>query len=124
MQNTSLMKVIKIILCISMVMMFFSNLCYADFDPSTFKEVYTNDGKQSTIATAGGKAFGVAATVGNAVAIILLVIAGMKYMFSSVDAKATIKEKLVMYVMGAIMLFAASGIVSLIGNWSTTVINN
>ena len=37
---------------------------------------------------------------------------------SSPEDKATIKDKAVMYVVGAVIIFAASGLVGLVGRWA------
>ena len=52
------------------------------------------------------------------VAIIGLMVIGIKYMISSPDEKATIKDKLVIYVVGAVIMFSASGLVGLIRSWT------
>lgn len=49
-----------------------------------------------------------------ATAIIMAMALAIKYMASSVNEKAEIKKHLVIYVLGVVLLFAASGLVALL----------
>ena len=59
--------------------------------------------------------------IGMAVAIIMLLVLGIKYMVSSVSDRAEIKKHAVVYVVGAILLFGASGIVEIIKQFSENI---
>lgn len=59
--------------------------------------------------------------IGIAIATIMLITLGIKYMVSSVSDRAEIKKHAVVYVVGAILLFGASGIVEIIKNFSKNV---
>lgn len=98
-----------------------TNFCYA-IDTGAYSNIYTDNNKQTSIFDAGGLILGVAQTVGMAVAILMIVILGIKYIISSPEDKATIKDKAVIYVTGAVIIFAASGLVGMIGKWSTEVV--
>jgi len=92
-------------------------MCFA-LDTGIYKSIYDNSSETSSIRNFAGYALGAAQVIGMAVAVIGAVILGMKYMFSSPDMKATIKDKLVIYVTGIIIIFAASGLIGLIGEWA------
>lgn len=62
----------------------------------------------------GGTLLGVAQVIGMSVAVIMLVVLAIKYLYSSPNDKAEIKKYAVMYIVGAIVLFAASGLVGLL----------
>ena len=66
------------------------------------------------ISDALGEAIGVVQVVAVGVAIIMLVVVGIKYLVSSVSERAEIKKHLVVYVSGAMLIFGASGIVTMI----------
>ena len=68
----------------------------------------------TTIANVGGIILGVATTIGMIVAVVMLVFLAIKYMSSSPNDKAEIKKHIVVWVVGAVLLFAASGTVKLI----------
>ena len=47
-------------------------------------------------------------------AVAAIVIAGVRYMFASADAKADIKKQTITLVVGAVLVFGASGIITMI----------
>lgn len=49
-------------------------------------------------------------------AVAAIVFAGVRYMFASADAKADIKKQMVILIIGAVMVFAASTIINVIVN--------
>ena len=61
-----------------------------------------------------GAALVVVQVVGVGVAVIMLVVLAIKYISAAPSDKAEIKKHAVVYVVGAIVLFAASGILGLI----------
>lgn len=56
-------------------------------------------------------------------AVAAIVFAGVKYMFSSADGKAEIKNGMIGLVIGAILVFAASTVVQFIINAGENVMN-
>ena len=54
-------------------------------------------------------------------AVIMLIFLGIKFLTASPEAKAEIKKSSVIYVVGAIMLFAATGILQIIKNLAVNV---
>lgn len=52
-----------------------------------------------------------------ALAVIMAMALAIKYMASSVNEKAEIKKHLTIYVLGVVLLFAASGLVALLRNF-------
>lgn len=99
---------------------------------SNFATVNAFDGyaniaaKESSLATKageiGGTILGVAQVVGMAVAVIMLVVLAIKYISSAPNDKAEIKKYAVVYIVGAVVLFAASGLVGIIRDYSTNAI--
>ena len=61
--------------------------------------------------------------VGVGVAVIMLIVLAMKYMVAAPGDKADIKKHAIVYVVGAVVLFAATSILEIIakfaGNFST-----
>ena len=62
----------------------------------------------------GGKILGVAQTVGVLVAVVILLVLGIKYMMGSAEEKADYKKSMIPYVIGAIIIFAAPTIANII----------
>lgn len=58
--------------------------------------------------------------IGYAVAIGMLIYIGIKYTMSAADERATLKGALVKYVIGAILIVAASSVVGMIYNFSNS----
>ena len=56
-------------------------------------------------------------TIGAAVAVIILIVIACKYIIASAGDRADIKKYATTYVIGALILFGASGITSLIKNF-------
>ena len=57
--------------------------------------------------------------VAFAAAVIMLMFLGIKYITASPDGKAEIKKSSVQYVVGAIILFAATGILQIVRKFAT-----
>ena len=53
------------------------------------------------------------------IGLIMLTVLAMKYMLSSAQERASIKQSAVVYVVGACVLFGAAGILNIIQNFAT-----
>lgn len=83
----------------------------------------TYDGN-STINTNSIDKFGqnivkIISTVGSIVSVIVLIVLGIKYMMGSAEEKAEYKKTLLPYIIGAVLVFAASSIASIIFEFSS-----
>lgn len=67
---------------------------------------------------------GIVQVVGTGVAIIMLLVVAIKYLTAAPEGKAEIKKSALMYVIAAIILFAAVGILEVIAEWSETISNS
>ena len=76
------------------------------------------------IETAGGKVAGLISVIAAAVAIVILIWLAIKYITAAPSDKADIKKSAVAYVIGAVLLFAASGVLALIQNFATDLNND
>ena len=54
--------------------------------------------------------------MGSVVAVLILVVLGIKYMMGSTEEKAEYKKTLIPYIVGAALIFAASNIASMVYN--------
>ncbi len=81
-----------------------------------------NSGGETKLVKAGGAVLGVVQVIAVAFGIISALVMGMKYMFSSVENRATIKQKMIIFVIGSVLVFGATGLIKLIANWANTVI--
>lgn len=90
--------------------------------------VFAVDPKGFTIDTEGtgaqkvkdvsGSLIGIIQIAGTAIAIIMLVVLGIKYVIAAPNEKAEIKKSALIYVIAAIFLFAAVNILAVIQDFS------
>ena len=76
-------------------------------------------GKDSNVETTGLVNFGnaivaIVQTIGVVVAVVVLLVLGIKYMMGSAEEKAEYKKTMVPYVVGALLIFAATTIVNVV----------
>lgn len=63
----------------------------------------------------------IARIIGVTVAIVMLLVIAMKYMTAAPGEKADIKKSAIVYVVGAIVIFAVTGILGIINNFSSNI---
>ena len=110
-----LLKILNIILVAIMLLSIFSNV-YADAKPSdiTIKDT-------TAFNSIGGKIIGGIQAVGNIVSIAILIVLGIKYMMGSAEEKAEYKKTLIPYIIGAVLVFAASTIAGMVFQFASSI---
>lgn len=78
-------------------------------------------GAASSINNIIGSVITIVQVIGVGVAIIMLIVLAIKYISAAPGDKADIKKHAVVYVVGAIVLFAASGLLGIIKNFASAV---
>lgn len=68
-----------------------------------------------------GTAITVTQVIAVGVAIIMLIVLAMKYMMSAPGEKATIQKHAVVYIVGAVIMFAATGILEIIRKFAGVI---
>lgn len=66
------------------------------------------------VTNTAGQILTIVRIVGMAVAVIMLTILGIKYVVASPNEKADYKKGMIVYVVGAVLLFGASALLSVI----------
>lgn len=114
-----LFKVIFIVILLTTLGGAFTS-CYAGGItlPSNMDDIYNSS--DNTISDIGGKILWILQVIFYGTAVIILMYSGLKYMMAAPDAKAEIKKKMIYLAVGAVMLFAAGGIVQIISNLALT----
>ena len=74
----------------------------------------SNTTAASSVQSLGGKIMGVLQTAGVVVAVVILSVLGIKYMMGSASEKAEYKKTMIPYVVGAIFIFAATTIATIV----------
>ena len=76
--------------------------------------VAQSDSTADSLRNTTGIILAVVQVIGVSVAVIMLLVVGIKYMYSAPNDRAEIKKHMVVYVVGAVVLFASSGILGII----------
>ncbi len=113
-------KQIKIITTVLMILAILCSLANVVFGTSIISSL--SGDKTSSVSAAGdmtnlaGKIIGVIQILGIIIAVVVLLVLGIKYMVGSAEEKAEYKKTMMPYVVGALLIFAASTIVNILYN--------
>lgn len=114
-------KIFIIMITIIMILLLIiPNMVFADDITTGMGDIYKTP-DSDFINVRAGKILGVVQTVGTGIAIIMLIVIGVKYMIASAQEKAQLKDTLMPYLIGAILLFAGTNILSIIVNFINEV---
>ena len=106
-------------------------ICYAapfnDSNKATYQpKEFTTSGKIVTsgkgvnnVVKTGGKVVGLIQVIGTIASIGTLVVLGIKYMMGSAEERAEYKKTLFPYIIGAVLIFAASNLSQVIYTWAS-----
>ena len=84
-------------------------------------DVYEDNNANTKINKTVETIIGAVRTAGTGVAVLMLVILAAKYMMAAPGDKADIKKHAVIYVVGAVVLFATSGILGIIAKFAGVI---
>ncbi|MCL2341506.1 MAG: pilin [Firmicutes bacterium] len=115
-------KYVKIVTVLLIALMLISTVTtvFAGGAPDPSK--YTGDtSNTNAIENIGQRILGIVQVVGSIAAVIILVVLGIKYMMGSAEEKAEYKKTMIPYLIGAILIFAASNLASMIWSWAHTI---
>ncbi len=109
---------IIVTLCIILTMI---TLCTTVFaNPLKPTDLYPDAGitvgGQTEIQNLGKQIVGLVQTVGVVIAVVILLVLGIKYMMGSAEEKADYKKSMIPYIVGAILIFASTTIVNIVYN--------
>ena len=76
----------------------------------------TTSNAQTDVMNIGNQIIGIITTVGVVVAVVILLVLGIKYMMGSAEEKAEYKKIMIPYLVGALLIFAATTIVNVVYN--------
>ncbi len=117
-----IIRKISLILTILMMLSVLYSLTYAGEEFKKLEENVLNTSANTNVTkpiTGFAKSvIVITQVIGVGTALIMAIILGMKYMVSAPDDKAQIKKHAVVYVIGAVVLFGAAGILEIIKNFA------
>lgn len=112
-----IVKLVPVMLLTIMLVSTFSTV-FAATDPSTLTGTAT-----TSFDNIGKRIIGMVQAIGSIASVLVLVILGIKYMMGSAEEKAEYKKTFIPYLVGAILVFAASNLASMIFAFASTVTN-
>ena len=74
----------------------------------------TQSDAQGDVLNIGNQIIGIITTVGVVVAVVILLVLGIKYMMGSASEKAEYKKTMIPYLVGAVLIFGASAITKVV----------
>lgn len=110
-------KLIVIFIIFILSILFINQVVQATtaFNPEDYKPDSTNSVSGATkLETIGNRIIGVVQIIGSISSVIALIIIGIKYVTGSVEEKAEYKQTLKPYLIGAILLFGITNILSIV----------
>ena len=122
MKNTKLNKVLITVLCFAMVVTMSATVLATttDIGGITINPQTKTEGADSA-AKIGNQILGIIQVVGIILSVGCLMILGIKYMMGIAEEKAEYKKTFIPYLIGALLLFAASAFAKTIYNWVTNI---
>lgn len=123
MSKKTIFRILSIALLVVTIAMAIQNVAFAgdmvDYDPSG--KAGDTSKKFGTILNI---VLGIVQVIGIAIAVIMLVVLAIKYISAAPSDKADIKKSATAYIIGAVVLFAASGIIQIIKNFASETIGD
>ena len=92
-------------------------------DPNTVLNGLDGNGNVQTndLTKVGNNIVTIIKVVGIVIAVIVLLVIGIKYMMGSASEKAEYKKTMIPYIVGAVLIFAGTSLVRVIYSLSTSV---
>ncbi len=117
MKKNKAIKIIYVLIMITMMLMFFSNITTVN---ATSK---INPGSpDATFTKPVGIIIGVFQVVTMGFAAIMVIVLAVKYMGSSPGERAEIKKHAIVYIVGAVLAFGATGVLQIIKGFTEETI--
>lgn len=123
----TLMKILTGVLVAMMLLSSFSQVALAantGANLAKFDQAGNTGNTENAVSNIIGAIIKIARVIGAGVAIIMLIVLAIQYIAASPEGKAEIKKNSTIYIVGAIILFAASAILGIIQNFATDNIGN
>ena len=113
------MKIISILLIAIMLVISLSGIASAKTPDAILNEINkatTGATVDTGITDLGGKVVATVQVIGIVVAVVILLVLGIKYMMGSASEKAEYKKTMIPYIVGAVLIFASTTIVGIVVN--------
>ena len=114
-------KILTVLIIIATIATMMSTV-FANGASDVLGKLTGNTDAASAVTTTANNIVGIVQVICYATAVIMLIYLGVKFITASPEAKADIKKSAIMYVIGAIIVFAAGTLLGVISNLSTNVV--
>ena len=98
-------RVFSMVLIVFMILSIATSVFAVDFNPKNV----------------GNSVVNILQTVGIVLSVVVLIVLGIKYMMGSAEEKADYKKSMLPYLVGAIIIFAASAFANVVYNFATSI---
>ena len=121
MNKTKLNKILITVLCFAIVVSLSATvLASTTIGSITITPDQSGNGAASATKI-GNKIIGILQVVGILVSVVVLMILGIKYMMGSAEENAEYKNTFIPFIIGALLVFAASSLAKVIYEWVTGI---
>lgn len=106
-----IVKILPILLVLAMIITFATPIIANATDAGLVDQLFEKEAQGTEgITNVGGNIVSIVTTIGIIVAVIVLLVLGIKYMMGSAAEKAEYKKTMIPYLIGAVLIFGASAI--------------
>lgn len=106
-----LTKILTVILLVAIMLTAYTTVANASDYSSQVDGLFDVEAEGTeNIMTVGGNIVSIVTTIGIIVAVVVLLVLGIKYMMGSASEKAEYKKTMIPYLVGALLIFGASAI--------------
>ncbi|MBE5819840.1 MAG: hypothetical protein E7310_03360 [Clostridiales bacterium] len=115
-------KLVKIV-SILMIALMVVTISTSVFATGGYTPGQVNPDHQGTdnIQTFGNRLVGILQVIGIIASVAILIVLGIKYMMGSAEEKAEYKKTMIPYLIGAVLIFAASALAQTVFTWAQTL---
>lgn len=109
-------RIISVLLVIVTILAALSNVVLATDLSGKIDEIAKGNGSVATdkVVNLGKTIVTIMQTIGIVVAVVVLLVLGIKYMMGSAEEKAEYKKTMIPYIVGAVLIFASTTIVNIV----------
>lgn len=119
--NKKVMKVLSTLMIVIMLLFSLSQFALADtLDPNQFT-VSDEAAGVTSVKNVIGNILSIVQVVAIGVAVIMLIVLAIKYISAAPSEKAEIKKSATIYVVGAVLLFSASGVLEIVKQFAGNI---
>ncbi len=114
-------KILILLLVMLLLIIILGTTVNATFNPDYYKP--GSGGSNAQLKTKARHVLGIIQVIGSVISVIALAVIGIKYMIGSVEEKAEYKKTMLPYIIGAVLVFATSNLVSILYNIGNDINN-